>query len=123
MERLIRPVQRECTRQIHVLLDVYAMRKEIALYASWYNESRPHQGLDGKALSEVYDGAIRNAKSLEPRPRWPVHDEARRVKRIQVVVKFLKGRKHLPIVGLKRVASGGTVFSIKISMGEVQVDS
>ena len=104
VERLIRSVKRECTRQIRVPLDVDAMRKEIALYASWYNESRPHQGLDGKTPSEVYDGVSRNAKSLEPRPRWLVDDAAVRVKRIQLVVKFLEGRRHLPIVELKRAA-------------------
>ena len=53
---------------------------------------------------EVYNGVRRNAQSLEPRPRWPVDDAAIRVKRIQLVVKFLEGRKHLPIVELKRVA-------------------
>ena len=104
VERMICSVKRECTRQIRVPLDVNAMRIEIALYVLWYNESRPHQGLDGKTPSEVYDGARRNAESLEPRPRWPVGDKAIRVKRIQLAVKFLEGRKHLPIVELKRVA-------------------
>ena len=102
VERLIRSVKCECTRQIRVPLDVDAMRKEIALYASWYNESRPHQGLDGKTPAEVYSGVRRNAQSLEPRPRWPVHGDTKRVKRIKMVVKFLEGRRHLPIVELKR---------------------
>jgi len=39
-----------------------------------------------------------------PHPRWPVADEAERVERIHLVVKFLEGSRHLPIVELKWVA-------------------
>lgn len=104
VERLIRSLKRECTRQIRVPLGLEAMRREVSLYAVWYNEFRPHQSLDGMTPAERYDGAGSMAKSFEPRPRWPADDGAERVKRLQLVVTFLEGRKHLPIVELKRAA-------------------
>jgi transposase InsO family protein len=104
VERLIRSVKRECTRQIRVPLGLEAMRRELVFYAAWYNESRPHQALGGMTPADRYDGAGRMAKSFEPRPRWPADDGAVRVKRLQLVVTFPEGRKHLPIVELKRAA-------------------
>jgi transposase InsO family protein len=104
VERLIRSVKHECTRQIRVPLGHEAMRRELVFYAAWYNESRPHQALSGMTPAERYDGAGSTAKSFEPRPRWPADDGAVRVKRLQLVVTFLEGRKHLPIVELKQAA-------------------
>jgi len=104
VERLIRSVKSECTRQIRVPLRLDAMRREVCFYATWYNESRPHQGLGGLTPTEVRDGVEDRILPAEPRPRWPVDDEVVRVKRVQLVVKFMEGRRHLPIVELKRVA-------------------
>ena len=56
--------------------------------------------------ADRYDGdePEGHARRVEPRPRWPVDEEAMRVKRLDVVVKFMEGRKHLPVVELKRAA-------------------
>jgi hypothetical protein len=83
-----------------------AMRREIGLYAAWYNEHRPHQGLGGMTPSDQYAGdeSDGHARRVEPRPRWPVDEGAVCVKRVVLVVKFVEGRKHLPIVELKRAA-------------------
>ena len=50
------------------------------------------------------DGSQDRGDAVEPRPRWPVEDEATRVERVWPVVKLLEGRKHLPIIELSRVA-------------------
>jgi len=106
VERLIRSLKRECTRRIRIPLGLEVMRREVSLHAMWYNESRPHQSLDGMTPEERYDGgqAHHRAGPVEPRRRWPLDEETRRVKRIHLVVEFLEGRWHLPIVELKRVA-------------------
>jgi hypothetical protein len=80
------------------------MRHEVSLYVYWYNDHRPHQGLDGKTPYEVYQDERQRARSYESRPRVPTKNEAVRVKRIQLILKFLEGRRHLPIVELKRAA-------------------
>ena len=104
VERMIRSVKWECTRRIRVPFGLDAMRQELALYATWYNTYRPHQTLGGMMPEEVYEGRPRCASAFELRPRWPVEEEAERVKLIHLVVKFLEGRRHLPIVELKRAA-------------------
>lgn len=106
VERAIRSIKGECTRQIRVPLGQETMREEIALYAAWYNEHRPHQALGGMTPAERYGGGQSQDRGdpVEPRPRWPVEDEATRVDRVWPVVKLLEGRKHLPIIELRRVA-------------------
>ena len=43
-------------------------------------------------------------QAFELRVRWPVDDEAVRVNRVRLVVKFMEGRRHLPVIELKRAA-------------------
>ena len=54
--------------------------------------------------TEVSDGAVNRAPAFELRLRWPGDDEAVRVNRVRLVVKFMEGRRHLPIVKLKQAA-------------------
>jgi hypothetical protein len=63
------------------------------------------------------DGPDGHARRVEPRPRWPVDEEAVCVKRVELVVQLVEGRKHLPIVDLKRAAWGGAQSLITISVG------
>jgi hypothetical protein len=92
-----------------------AFCKELLLLAKWYNEHRPHSSLHGRTPNEVYyDHFPANRKPrLELRDCWPRGSPCARpwalVKgkagaRIALDVEFLSGRKHLPIVRLKRVA-------------------
>jgi len=106
IERFLLSLKTEHTRRILVPFEFDAMRREITLYAAWYNEHRPHQGLGGMTPADRCDGdeSDGHARRAEPRPRWPVDEEAVRVKRLDVVVKFVEGRKHLPIVERKRAA-------------------
>jgi len=106
IERFLLSLKTEHTRRILVPFGFDAMRREMNSYSIWYNEHRPHQGLGGMTPADRYDGdeSDDHARRVDPRPRWPVDEEAVRVKRLDVVVKFVEGRKHLPIVELKRAA-------------------
>jgi putative transposase len=53
IERFIQSMKAECTRRILVPFGLGSMREELALYVIWYNEHRPHQGLDGMTPDEV----------------------------------------------------------------------
>jgi len=115
IERFIRSVKSECTRCLIVPLRRDAFRREVALYCVWYNEYRPNQALGGRTPKEVRE-RVRPANTrprYEPRPRWPrgspcaePHTFVRGKVgvRLQLEVAYLEGRKHLPIVTLKRAA-------------------
>jgi hypothetical protein len=115
IERFIRSLKRECLRVILVPLGEQAILRELALFADWYNEHRLHSGLDGRTPAEVYRG-LKPASQLprfEPRARWPreapcsfpqapVAGEPGAIVRLEVY--YQSGRRHLPIVSLKRAA-------------------
>lgn len=108
IERVVLTIKRECTTRMTVPFGERAMRREVELYASWYNGTRPHERLRGATPDEVCRGATpaSTRARFEPRPGWPVdarHD-ARRVGGIAVDVRYLGGRRHLPIVTLTCVA-------------------
>ena len=90
-------------------------RKELALLAGWYNGHRPHMTLGGKRPDEVYFHRFpANRKPrYEPRSRWPrgspctkpwALTRGRPGARLELDLAFLEGRRHLPVVSLKRVA-------------------
>ena len=53
IERFIRSLKSECTRKITVPFRLDRMRHEVACYAAWYNQHRPHTALDGRTPMEV----------------------------------------------------------------------
>jgi transposase InsO family protein len=53
IEHFIRTLKRECTSEILVPLCEQAVLRELALFAGWYNELRPHSGLFGQTPTEV----------------------------------------------------------------------
>ena len=55
VERFIKSLKVEALRQVWIC-SVAGLRAELAAYAVWYNESRPHQSLGGCTPNEVYDG-------------------------------------------------------------------
>ena len=115
IERFIRSLKRECLRVILVPLHAQAILRELALFADWYNEHRPHTGLAGRTPAEVYCG-VEPASQLarfEPRARWPrdapcaapqvpVAGNSGAIIRLEVC--YQAGRRHLPIVSLKQAA-------------------
>jgi hypothetical protein len=115
IERFIRTLKDEGLRGLLIPLNLRKMREDIDATASWYNTHRPHSWLGGRTPEERYrriPAACRRPR-FEPRPRWP-SDSPRaspRAKvrgqpgvRLRLVVDYYEGRKHLPIVTLKRVA-------------------
>ena len=102
-------------RRIIVPFRLESMRKELSLYAAWFNECRPHQGLEGLTPREVYEGGTpANALSrFEPRARWSKRSacaapqtnvKGKAGVRVACVISLLGGRRHLPIVELKDAA-------------------
>ena len=115
VERFIRALKDECTTRMLVPLNLSAMRFELGLYAAWYNEYRPSQTLGGRTPREVYDG-LRPANSkprIEPRGCWPRESSCaspqtlirgQRGATVTVVISYVKGRRHLPVVELREAA-------------------
>ncbi len=110
IERFIRSMKAECTRCILVPLRLDAMREELGCYTIWYNAHRPHQALNGLTPDEVYRGEASPEPDVrfEPRPRWPVDTgrdgQCQRAGRLHLIVTFVEGRRHLPVVELTRAA-------------------
>ncbi|MCP3994054.1 MAG: transposase, partial [bacterium] len=109
VERFIRSMKSECTRRILVPFRLDEMRRELSSYASWYNEHRPHMGLDGKTPDELYHGLApaSEAPRFEPRARWLLNARSRKGRpgvRLELAMHHLDGRRHLPVVELRTAA-------------------
>ena len=115
IERFIRSLKDEGTRRVIIPLSRDAARAEITAYVTWYDQERPHQSLGGKTPWEVYRGIppANQAHRFEPRRRWPTGSpcsapatriKGRRGVKLDLVLRFADGRKHLPTVELKRAA-------------------
>ena len=115
VERFIRSMKSECTRRVIVPFDMTAIRSELACWATWYNEHRPHQGIGGRTPIEVYQArpAANDQPRFEPRAKWPrksacarpvVKIEGERGVRPALVVSRFENRTHLPIVELRRAS-------------------
>ncbi len=112
IERFIGSLKRECMDVIMVPIREEAFRRELALFSDWYNQHRPHSALRGQTPTEIYGGlkpaSLRSR--FEPRPRWPDDSSPKylasgeRGATFRLEVSHLSGRRHLPIVALKRAA-------------------
>ncbi len=113
VERLIRTLKDECTRRITVPVRHREFRNELLFYLAWYNEYRPHTTLDGWTPNEVYFGRrpTNQRPRIEPRAHWPRPCARPRTlvagepgDRFTLNVEQFQGRRHLPIVTLRRAA-------------------
>ncbi len=115
VERLIKSLKDECTRRILVPYRRHACRRELLSFVDWYNEHRPHTALDGSTPNEVYFARrpARRRPRVEPRKKWPRRSPCARPRTLvagqpgdlfKVRVQFHAGRRHLPIVSLRRAA-------------------
>jgi putative transposase len=115
VERLIRTMKVEALRRILVPLDRRAFRSEVGLFVHWHNTYRPHSTLAAATPDEIYLDYLPRARAprFEPRRRWPRGSpcagppapvRGRRGQRLALVVTHLAGRRHLPIVELKKAA-------------------
>jgi len=116
IERCIRTLKTECTRRLVLVpFRLAAFRLELALYVSWHNGHRPHSRLDGATPDEIYHHRCRanRAPRFEPRPQWPRRSRCAAPQtlvrgqpgvELDIEVRHHAGRRHLPIVALKRAA-------------------
>jgi putative transposase len=115
VERLIRTFKEALRLLILIPLRREALRKELSLIVAWYNAHRPHAALGGRTPNEVYckHFPAHRRPRYEPRAKWPKGSPCARPwalvrgrpgARLELKLAFHGGRKHLPIVTLKRVA-------------------
>jgi putative transposase len=115
VERFIRTLKAECTRRLLVSYDLTDLRRELAFYAAWYNDHRPHTALEARTPNEVYHGqpGACSARRFEPRKNWPRGSPCARPQtairgpcgvRLGLSVSYSSGHTHLPIVELNRAA-------------------
>ena len=108
VERLIRTLKSECLRRFILPLRKEAMRAEAALAARWYNEHRPHARHRGATPAEMSE----SKQPANHRPRFETPGRlagqaklrSKRGVMLALNVQYLEGRRHLPIVSLKRAA-------------------
>jgi len=92
-----------------------AFQRELTAIADWYNQHRAHTTLGGRTPNEVYHDRFPTNRSprFEPRDRWPRGSPCAKPHalvrgktgvRVELEVTFHEGRRHLPIVKLKRAA-------------------
>jgi transposase InsO family protein len=106
VERFIRSMKQECFRPLLVPMTLGGMLGELRCYATWFNDHRPHTTLDGRTPREVFVGRTRRRRRIETRPRWPHQPRGRRPGggRLALDVSYVAGRKHLPVIELRRAA-------------------
>ena len=115
IERLMRTLKTECTRRFLVPYRRDAFRREVAMYFEWYNGHRPHDFLGCRTPDEVYDGSAPacSAPRFAPRRQWPRDSlcagpqakvRGRCGQPVELRVRFLSRRRHLPLVELRRAA-------------------
>jgi len=116
IERCIRTLKTECTRQlIAVPYRPAVFDQDHGFYFSWYNSHRPHTQFGAATPDEVYyhrRPAVR-APRFEPRPRWPRRSPCALPRtlirgqpgvQLDLDIRYHGGRRHLPIITLKRAA-------------------
>jgi transposase InsO family protein len=104
-ERFIRSMKQECFRRIVLPVTRRGVLKELGHYQTWYNEHRPHRHLDGRTPLEISTGRLKRRPRIETRPRWPHRRGSRGVTgKLALDVSYVGGRKHLPVIELRRVA-------------------
>ncbi len=115
IERFIGTMKREGTHRLLIPLRRATFRNELQLFVAWYNAHRPHSALDGCTPHEVYHDlpATNRRPRCEPRSGWPRRSNCATPQtlvagqpgaRFSLTIDFVQGRKHLPIVSLKRAA-------------------
>jgi putative transposase len=116
IERYIRSLKNECTRLLPVVpLARAAFGRELDAYVAWYNAERPHSRFGARTPDEIYFGTFPACRRprFEPRARWPrrltcaqphalVRGRPGAV--VELLVEHRDGRRHLPVVSLRRVA-------------------
>jgi hypothetical protein len=100
--RFILSLRNECTRRIFVPLRSETFHWELTLFEKWFNQARPHSSLNGKTPYEADHDVLPACERprYEPLALAASHCGAP----IRLDVRYHWGRKHLPIVELRRAA-------------------
>jgi len=105
IERFIRSMKQECLRLIVMPPTRAGVLRELRHFSAWYNGHRPHSYLRGRTPGEIYSGKRQRQPRIEPRERWPHRPKGCVAgKRFALVVSYVAGRKHLPVVKLRHAA-------------------
>jgi transposase InsO family protein len=107
IERFIKSLKDEWLRRLIIPLHLQAMKKELSVYCSRFNEHRPHQALNGCTPRDIYRNPALLDLSPCTRPRHErstIHNVMQPHPRLKLVVTYHEGRRHLPIIELKRAA-------------------
>ena len=115
VERAIRTLKNGCTRRILVPQRRREFHRELMFFLNWYNEYRPHMTLEGRTPNEVYfrRRPANRFPRLEPRQQWPRRSRCAKPRtlvagqpgdRFSLEVGYHDGRRHLPVVSLRRAA-------------------
>jgi len=103
IERFFRSLKGEMLRRLSVLpLSKVALGKELAAWLDWHHHHRPHQGLGGQTPAEVLRGLApaKDGARIATRER----DGPEQVRELAIRIEFVRGKRHLPIIHLKRAA-------------------
>ena len=115
IERFFLTMKDGCTRRIVVPLNREGLQRELKLFFHWYNALRPHSSLQGRAPDEVYSQrkAVNQKPRIEPRKHWPRDSTCAKPRtlvagqpgdKFVLNIDYYQGRKHLPVVTLRRAA-------------------
>jgi transposase InsO family protein len=115
VERCIRTLKESLRRLPVIPLSRRSAQRELDLIAGWYNEHRPHETLGGCTPNEVFYNRLpaNRRPRYESRKRWPRGSpcaqpwalvRGRPGARLELELTHHGGRRHLPIVTLRRVA-------------------
>ncbi len=114
VERFHRTLK-ELLRLTTIPEDQTASERELRVIIDWYNEHRPHETLDGKTPNEAHYAcpAANEQPRFEPRTRWlrgspcaapQVGVDGDPGDRLLFEIDCLEGRRHLPVLRIRRVA-------------------
>ena len=113
VERVILTLKTLLSRLLLVPYRHDAFLRELNLTVAWYNQSRPHTWLGGRTPNEAYFASFpaNRRPRFEPRKQWPRGSPCAKPwalvrgspgVKLTLEVSYHHGRKHLPIVMLKR---------------------
>jgi len=115
-ERFVLTLKQGCTRVLSVVpLVPGSFQRELDWFVTWFNQDRPHMTLQGATPDEIYSHhrPANRAPRFEPRVKWPRRSACAAPQtlvkgqpgvRIQINLRFVGGRRHLPQVTLTRAA-------------------
>ena len=109
IERFNRSLKNEFTRRFLLPMNIDKMQTELDIYVEWFNAERPHQFLGGRTPDEVYHRKapanslpqFETRENLPASPQRPTRGPCGA--KLKLVVEPFKGRRHLPVVRLRRV--------------------